>query len=229
MRKRYTKPAIIETKHLDAVIINDWAVTKDPYQAPEVAGIHLNGRVMNHPNHSVGHVITTSRVVDAKGRYVWTKSGTLYRLGRVNEKYRKFMRDNGIEYNAKNPIKVKGSMLIRLTTKATSARLGEVDRAQCSTKGAAKMMKQDLARKFFLDVYACGAVQIRERGKPIDGGLPVFSTDTYKEAQSLRVLYCGLERDGSGTYRLNPSIRPADVDGLSKVTDLFRSAYARVA
>lgn len=91
------------------------------------------------------------------------------------------------------------------------------------------MMKQDFGRKFFLDVYACGAVQIRERGKPCDGGLPVFSTDTLEEAQSLRTLYCGLERDGSGTYRLNPSIRPADVDGLDKVTDLFRSAYRKAA
>jgi len=57
----------------------------------------------------------------------------------------------------------------------------------------------------------------------------VFSTDTREQAESLRVLYCGLERDGSGTYRLNPSIRPADVDGLDNVTDLFRRAYARVA
>ena len=90
------------------------------------------------------------------------------------------------------------------------------------------MTKQDFSRRFFLDVFACGAVQIRERGKRADGGLPVFSTDTHAQAQSLRTLYCGLERDGSGTYRLNPSIRPADVDGLNTVSDLFRSAYARL-
>jgi hypothetical protein len=83
--------------------------------------------------------------------------------------------------------------------------------------------KEDMGRQWFLDVAACGAVQIRERGLPMREGLPVFSTDTREQAESIRTLHCRLERDGSGTYRLNE--RPADVDDLERVSDLFRNAY----
>lgn len=90
------------------------------------------------------------------------------------------------------------------------------------------MNRDDFSRRWFLDVAACGAVEIRERGKrKATSGLPVFTTDTREQAESLRVLHCRLERDGSGIYRLNSP--PEDIDDLDGVTSLFRSTYPRVA
>lgn len=85
------------------------------------------------------------------------------------------------------------------------------------------MRRDDMKRRWFLDVAACGAVQIRERGRPMQEGLPVFTVDTAEQAQDIITLHCRLERDGSGTYRLNNP--PKDVDDLDAVTDLFRNAY----
>jgi hypothetical protein len=88
------------------------------------------------------------------------------------------------------------------------------------------MQREDLSRRFILDVAACGAVMIRERGQRMREGLPVFSTDTHEQADAIRVLYCRLEKDGSGTYRLNE--QPNGVDDLGAISDLFRKAYAHI-
>jgi len=85
-------------------------------------------------------------------------------------------------------------------------------------------MHDDLGRKFRLDVFANGVVMIRNQGSPLDGALPVFSTDTHEQAESLRTQHCKLARDGSGIYRLNEP--PADVDDLDRVSTLFRTSYA---
>jgi hypothetical protein len=88
------------------------------------------------------------------------------------------------------------------------------------------MTKDDLSRRFILDVCASGSVAIRERGMVIgDGRLPVFSTDTYDEANELRVLHCRLARDGSGVYFLND--KPDEWAELDPVTEMFRQSYAR--
>lgn len=91
------------------------------------------------------------------------------------------------------------------------------------------MNTTDLSRKFFLDVCARGTVHIRERGRLQTGGgglLPVFSTDTHEQAESLRVLHCRLDRYGSGLYTLNDP--PKDVAGLDAVSDMFRASFARM-
>lgn len=93
------------------------------------------------------------------------------------------------------------------------------------------MIKSDLSRRFFLDVCAAGTVHIRERGSPggaAEGVLPVFSTDTWDEANALRVRHCRLARDGSGLYTLNNPPEPgADaMEYLGGVSKLFRATYA---
>lgn len=86
------------------------------------------------------------------------------------------------------------------------------------------MTKDDLSRRFFLDVCANGSVAIRERGYGIaDGRLPVFTTDTYDEAVMLRTLHCRLARDGSRVYFLNNP--PSDLDDLDGIRSTFRASY----
>jgi hypothetical protein len=85
----------------------------------------------------------------------------------------------------------------------------------------------ELSRRFLLDVTKDGAVHVRERGSgscPY-GGLPVFSTDTREEAQSLIVRHCKLARDNSGVYHLNEFA--GTVEDLSRVTKLFRETARR--
>jgi hypothetical protein len=87
--------------------------------------------------------------------------------------------------------------------------------------------RDDLSRRFILDVCANGSVAIRERGHVIgDGRLPAFSTATYDEANDLRVLHCRLARDGSGVYFLND--KPDEAGDLGPVADMFRQSYSRI-
>ena len=50
----------------------------------------------------------------------------------------------------------------------------------------AKNEINDLTRQYFLDVCECGAVEIRQRGQAMRGGLPVFSVDTQDQAKALQ-------------------------------------------
>lgn len=96
---------------MSAVRIQHWSVAPAPgqeYTAPEMASKVLVGKVYGHPRKADGKVVRTSGIVAAQGREVKTSSGTTYRLGAIDPKYRQWMRDNGIEYNPKQPIKVRG-------------------------------------------------------------------------------------------------------------------------
>lgn len=90
-------------------------------------------------------------------------------------------------------------------------------------------MNSDLSRRFVISVCANGTCHIHDKSneKPVSGTLPVFSTNTKKEAESLRVYHCRLARDGSGLYSLNE--RPKDVSALSGVSNMFRASYAKQA
>lgn len=81
-----------------------------------------------------------------------------------------------------------------------------------------------MGRKFLLDVKADGAVLIRERGLAPRLGLPVFSCDTYEEADMLRVRHCRLMYDNT-TYRLNEF--GGRVEDLAGVTELFAATFSR--
>lgn len=89
------------------------------------------------------------------------------------------------------------------------------------------MIREDLGRRFILTVCAAGSVHIHEIGAaPVEGTLPVFSTDTQKGAEALRVQHCRLARDGSGLYHLNE--RPKSVEELGRVSEMFRKSYSRM-
>jgi hypothetical protein len=86
------------------------------------------------------------------------------------------------------------------------------------------MLASDFGRRFIMTVAASGHVYIHERGRRAEPGtLPVFTTDTREQAEAIRVRHCKFASDGSGLYRLNDP--PGNVDQLSDVSDLFRSAF----
>lgn len=90
----------------DVVIIQEWAVHADPFAAPELRRVYLHGRVYGHPREGDGKSVITSKIRDSKGRIVTTESGTVYRLGRINRKYRRYLKKEGIPYDPRNPIKM---------------------------------------------------------------------------------------------------------------------------
>lgn len=88
----------------EVMIINNWSVTGNPYQAPECRTIHLHGYVENHPRLG-STVVSTSRIIKIVGhRKVETRSGSVYKLGRIDKKYRSFLKKIRPEWNWRNPI-----------------------------------------------------------------------------------------------------------------------------
>jgi len=87
------------------------------------------------------------------------------------------------------------------------------------------LKRDDLGRRFMLDVTVDGAVFVRERGGgPCPhGGLVFFSVDTRDEATALVVRHCRRANDGSGVYRLNSF--GGTLNAIGEVADLFRSEY----
>lgn len=79
--------------------------TGSPYDPPEVREMRLGGEVYGHPRFPEGSQVTVSKLQKSEGRVVTTKNST-YRLGRIDPKYRKYLKDSNIPYNRKQPIKV---------------------------------------------------------------------------------------------------------------------------
>ncbi len=77
--------------------LDNWWVYRDPYQAPEVPIMSLKGHVYGHPKHKDGNLIRTSDIVSTEGRYVTTKSGSVYELGEPALEYVQWLKDNGLK------------------------------------------------------------------------------------------------------------------------------------
>ena len=91
--------------------IHNWAIVgleKDPYTPPELIGIALSGNAINHPaGFDYSHRIRTSQIIKVKKRIVYTKNGSIYRLGTISRKYRQWIRKNYKNWDYRNPIKTK--------------------------------------------------------------------------------------------------------------------------
>ncbi len=91
--------------------IENWCVVNhqaDNYKAPEQTVICLHGTAINHPARpdKPRWKCRTSAIIDVDGKTVHTKSGSIYELGKPDKEYLLWMRENGIEYNSENPIKI---------------------------------------------------------------------------------------------------------------------------
>ena len=93
----------------DVVRLEMWSVgfeENDGFKAPETLRRILVGFCYGHPEKPDGTRIQTSAIVEANGRLITTRS-RVYRLGRIDPKYRKFLRDTAYPFDPKHPIRIK--------------------------------------------------------------------------------------------------------------------------
>jgi hypothetical protein len=90
----------------DAVRIDNWSVTglSDVYTPPEHAVLALQGNVTGHPIKKDGQYIVTSQMLSAKGRIV-TCLNRKYYLGKIDPKYRRWLRKERPDWNWREPIR----------------------------------------------------------------------------------------------------------------------------
>lgn len=89
--------------------IEQWSVCfTDPYAAPEVSRPSVQGNVYGRePRFPDGHPIQTSTIVKVEGKYVTTKSGTVYELGEPDPDYVTWCLANGFGFDRDNPLRIK--------------------------------------------------------------------------------------------------------------------------
>ena len=96
--------------------LKNWSIVADPnnpYMAPELKTIYLQGEVYDHPNsrHHDGKRIITSKVVKKIGPLTYeTKSGTIYTLDTVAPAYKEWCSENNIELNLEDPVRLNKSL-----------------------------------------------------------------------------------------------------------------------
>lgn len=69
--------------------LESWRVTggNDPYTAPELHTLHLQGLVYGHSMFDDGCPVLTTPIVSVSDERVVTKSGSVYELGAVDAMY----------------------------------------------------------------------------------------------------------------------------------------------
>jgi|TARA_Y100000310_G_scaffold334693_1_gene415001 hypothetical protein len=90
--------------------IHDWTLINDktdPYKAPETINRRLHGKVYGHPIHEDGTIIRTSSIIKVYQRTVETESGSVYKLGYISPKYKRWIDENGHTYNQADPFNRK--------------------------------------------------------------------------------------------------------------------------
>ncbi len=92
-----------------AILIDDWRIISlsDEYTAPEDRVIILTGKVFGHPNFMPGTKIQTSQIIDCKGRYALTTSGSTYIVGDANDDYISWLESIGYDFDEMNPFSDK--------------------------------------------------------------------------------------------------------------------------
>src|SRR5262245_22457417 len=105
---------------------------------------------------------------------------------------------------------------------------GDVETSKVGSGSGSSMVREDLSRRYFIDVTADGAAFVRGHGTPVTVGVPGFWCDTYEQAKALIVLHCRLARDGSGVYHLNEWNGGAGLDALYGWSARFRASYAQM-
>ena len=100
----------LKKSHINIATINNWSVIVSPgspYNAPEMRGICVCGNIKNNILIEDGHDVLTSTVKKVYHRVIHTVSGSRYRLGTINPKYRKWLRENRPNWNWRQPITLK--------------------------------------------------------------------------------------------------------------------------
>lgn len=95
---------------MDTLKIEDWAVTVDPYAAPELGRQYLTGLCPERGRS--GDRIRTSRIVKADGRLVTTASGRTYEVGKPSAEYLRFLEEAGLIYDEDKPLAPRRKMTL---------------------------------------------------------------------------------------------------------------------
>ncbi len=84
--------------------LHKWSVSSenDPWKAPEAQAKCLAGIRCEDDQQ-----VVTSPIVSIEGRRVTTASGSVYILEDIDPDYVTWMKDNDIEYDPENPIRIK--------------------------------------------------------------------------------------------------------------------------
>ena len=81
--------------------INQWSVLAEDNSAPKDNRKFLQGCIRSDTGY---RYIVTSDIVDAVGRTIKTLSGSEYVLGKIDPKYRRYIKKIKTDWNWKNPI-----------------------------------------------------------------------------------------------------------------------------
>lgn len=94
----------------EVVLLDNWYVAgSSQYDPPELQRVRLGGITYGHHAHSDGTSVITSEIASVNGKYVTTRSGTVYLLQDVCDGYRTWCREKlGKEIDINNPIKLIG-------------------------------------------------------------------------------------------------------------------------
>lgn len=87
-------------------ILDSWSTTTDgdPYTAPECRKLRLQGVVRN--GQFAGRGCLTSPVDKVNGRYITTRSGSVYLLGKIDPGFYAWLKKNRPDWDWRNPIKI---------------------------------------------------------------------------------------------------------------------------
>lgn len=95
--------------------LENWSVIKtghlySPYVPPEFHKRCLCGTAIDHPKrpNKTRWDVKTSYIIRAEGKIIHTVSGSIYELGEIDPNYLAWMKENNIEYNPEQPIKIHG-------------------------------------------------------------------------------------------------------------------------
>lgn len=91
-----------------AINLDNWSTASRPipYQPPECWPTILQGNVSGHPDMDDGEFVHTSPIAKANGQLITTESGTLYRLGKIDPKFREFLKTDRPNWDPENPITI---------------------------------------------------------------------------------------------------------------------------
>jgi hypothetical protein len=90
-------------------VIDNWACVYgngDAFTPPELRDLMVEGCVNGHYKYPDGKIILTSCIRKVEKDIIFTQNST-YRLGEPRKDWLDWLKENGIEFDPENPIKIR--------------------------------------------------------------------------------------------------------------------------
>lgn len=90
--------------------LENWSIgtNADAYTAPELITPALFGEVYGNPKFEDGELVRVSRVIKVEGRVVTTRN-SVYKLGKIDKNYRKYLKKTNPDWDYRKPLDFKGT------------------------------------------------------------------------------------------------------------------------